>query len=88
MNSARFVEQWEKRLRREGKAEGKAEGLREGEARGRKGLRLAIETICEVFGIPLTPTRQARLEAMGGDELKELCLALKEQRRWPRRGER
>jgi flagellar biosynthesis/type III secretory pathway protein FliH len=89
MNSARLVTQWENRLRREGKAEGKAEGLREGEARGKaEGLRRAVEALCGVLGIALPPARQARLAAMGVDELEALCQALQQQRRWPRRGER
>jgi hypothetical protein len=85
MNSARLVTQWENRLRREAKAEGKAEGIAEGKA---EGLRRAVEALCGVLGIALPPTRQARLAAMGVDELEALCQTLQQQRRWPRRGER
>jgi hypothetical protein len=81
MNSARLVTQWENRLLREGEARGKAEGIAEG-------LRRAVEALCGVLGIALSPARQARLAAMGVDELEALCQALQQQRRWPRRGER
>jgi hypothetical protein len=65
-------------------AEGKAEGLAEGKAEGKaEGLRMGIVAICKGFGIALTPTRRARLEAMGVAELEALCRALPQQGRWP-----
>jgi hypothetical protein len=73
MNGARLLTQWENRVRREGEARGEA-----------KGLRTAVVTACELLGIPLSPARQARLAAMGVDELEALRRALQEQRRWPR----
>jgi putative restriction endonuclease len=70
--------------RAEGKAEGKLEGRAEGKREGRaEGLRTAVADLCELLGIALSPSRQARLEAMGVDELEALRLALKRTRRWP-----
>ncbi|HEU4532964.1 MAG TPA: hypothetical protein VFS00_02555, partial [Polyangiaceae bacterium] len=85
--------QWERRLLRKGKAEGiaegKAEGIAEGIAEGKaEGLRQAVVALCDVLGIALTPARSARLEAMALDELEALCQTLRQERRWPRRGER
>jgi hypothetical protein len=76
MNSERLLQQWERRLRREGKVEGKAEGKAEG-------LRVAVLDLCEAFGIALGATERARLEAMALDELEALRQALKSTKRWP-----
>ncbi|HEU4409178.1 MAG TPA: hypothetical protein VFS43_28225 [Polyangiaceae bacterium] len=79
MNSERLVQQWEQRLRREGKAEGKVEGKAEG-------LRAAVLDLCEVLGIEVGPRRRAQLEAMGLGELEALRAHLKQARRWPSPG--
>jgi hypothetical protein len=72
MNSERWVLQWERRMIRKGEVKGEV-----------KGLRTAVADLCEVLGVTLTPTRQARLAAMGLDELEALRQSLKQTRRWP-----
>jgi flagellar biosynthesis/type III secretory pathway protein FliH len=70
---------------REGKEtglrEGKETGLREGKARGR---REAIEALCEVLSIRLTPRRREKLTALDDEGLEALLGSLRSGRRWPR----
>jgi hypothetical protein len=66
----RFHEE-ERRIREEGRAESE------------RGLRSAVEALCEVLGVELDDARRAELEGMGFAELGALCAALKQQRRWP-----
>ena len=49
----------------------------------RAGRRLAVEDLCEVLGIELTPERQARMTEMSSEALDELRAAIKAGREWP-----
>jgi hypothetical protein len=68
-------------VRDEGRRKGKAEGRAKGKA---EGLRRAVEALCSVLGVSLTPARRTRLEAMGVAELEALVEALRRTKRWPR----
>ena len=68
---------------REGKLEGKLEGLREGEA---KGLREAVEVLCSVLAIRLTPARKTHLASLDVDGLEALLSHLRTDRRWSQTG--
>ncbi len=69
--------------RREGRAEGRAEGRVEGRVEGRAEAVRWITDLCELLQIDVDDARRARLEAMSGEELEELRLALKRARKWP-----
>lgn len=97
MNTERFVQQWEQRLLRKGRAEGKAEGMAEGMVEGKaegmaegmaegkaEGLRVAVLDLCEAFGIELRPAERTRLKALALNELEALRQAIKQERRWPK----
>lgn len=49
------------------------------------GLRQAVEDLCEVLGIELTPERRTQIAGMGADALDALRAALKKGRTWPAR---
>jgi predicted transposase/invertase (TIGR01784 family) len=59
-----------------GVAIGEARGVAIGQARG------TIETLCEVYGIELTPERRTLLEAMTLAELQEQLARIKRERCW------
>ena len=61
--------------RQEGREEGREEGIRT--------AMVAIEALCEVLDVELTPVRRSALIAMGTQELTELLDGLRRQRRWP-----
>jgi predicted transposase/invertase (TIGR01784 family) len=68
----------------EGRAEGKAEGQAEGEAKGRaETLRMAVDRLCEVFGIELDDQKRQALAGMSDTELRALFDTLTRERRWP-----
>ena len=67
----------------EGRREGQLEGRREGQAEGLKLAILAIEDLCEVYGIRLTVEHRAFLAAADLAGLQALRLALKAHRAWP-----
>lgn len=48
-----------------------------------KGLRLAISDLCEAYGVPLTPDREAWLQSAELRQLHELRAHLKQRRAWP-----
>jgi predicted transposase/invertase (TIGR01784 family) len=60
------------------------EGRREGREEGRKdGLRVAIEALCEAFGIELSAERRTKLQALDTRGLEALLAKLRAERRWP-----
>ncbi len=63
-------------VRAEGRTEGRAEGLTEGRLE-------SVEIVCNVLSIPLGPARRARLTALDAEGLRNLCVHLETQRRWP-----
>jgi predicted transposase/invertase (TIGR01784 family) len=64
--------------------EGEAKGRVEGEAKGRvEGRVEAIESLCEVLGIEITPARRAAIERLDADGLAALLGALRQKRAWP-----
>ena len=67
------------RLQAEEHRQGQIEGRREGE----QALRLAIEDLCEVYGIVLSAERQASLAGADLAALQALRLKLKAHRAWP-----
>lgn len=74
--------------REEGRQEGREEGRQEGRDEGRQegqaaGLRTAIESVCEVLGIEVTPRRQARLGSLSCVELGDLLSRIRNDRTWP-----
>ena len=48
-----------------------------------EGLRTAIETLCQVLALELSPPRRAALAAMRGAELTALLEHLGRERAWP-----
>ena len=66
-----------------GRAEGKAEGRAEGEAKGRESLRIAVDTICELFGVELDDERRNTLRRLDVDGLTALLGRLRSERQWP-----
>jgi hypothetical protein len=70
---------WEQ-AKRETAAEAKASGLREGEARG---LRAAVDDLCEVLGVEVTDERRAHLAALDLAGLEALRAELKAKKAWP-----
>jgi predicted transposase/invertase (TIGR01784 family) len=62
-----------------GLREGRDAGLREGRA---EGLREAIRALCQALEIALDAGREADLESLGTEELKELQTRLLRERRW------
>jgi hypothetical protein len=77
MNTEQWVIQWEERLLRKGEAKGKAEGKAEG-------LRVAIERLCGVLGVKLSPARRAGLQRAGAAELEALFEPIALHKRWPK----
>lgn len=74
-------------VRAEAQRKGRVEGRVEGRAKGKaEGLRRAVEALCSVLGVSLTPVRRTRLEAMGIAELEALVETLRRTKRWPRAG--
>jgi hypothetical protein len=60
------------------------EGRKQGRAAGvRAGLRVAVQDLCELLGIALSPEREAALDAMDEAALGALREHLKRDRRWP-----
>jgi len=82
--------------REEGEAIGEARGVAIGEARGvaigeARGVAIGvaigdargtIRTLCEVYGIELTPERRAQLDGMTLPELREQVARIKRERGW------
>ena len=60
-------------------ADGRLEGERLGE---RRGLQQAIADLCEVFGVELTPEREALLKQLDLEQLTALRTHLKRTRAW------
>ena len=79
----------EPRLRIAGDAEGRSLWLMEAEEQAAasqqavRGLRAAIEDMCEMCGIPLDGPRRARLESLDVAALGELRGHIKRERAWP-----
>ncbi|MBN2192874.1 MAG: PD-(D/E)XK nuclease family transposase [Polyangiaceae bacterium] len=48
-----------------------------------EGIRTAIEALCEVLGLELSPARRSVIVAMSASELTPLLESLKQHRRWP-----
>ncbi|MCA9650148.1 MAG: hypothetical protein H6712_17765 [Myxococcales bacterium] len=68
----------------EGRVQGRAEGLVEGRAEGLvQGRVEAIETLCELLGIPFGPPERAYADSLDADGLAGLLLRIKAERRWP-----
>ena len=64
--------------------EGRAEGLADGLALGRvDGLRLAIESLCDVLEIEMTGHHRQLLAQLGNDGLQDLLDGIRRERRWP-----
>ena len=64
--------------------QGRAEGLVEGRAEGLvQGRVEAIETLCELLGIPFGPPERAYADSLDADGLAGLLLRIKAERRWP-----
>ncbi len=69
---------------RQAREEGLEKGREAGREEGREeGVRTAIEALCDVLAIDLTPSRRSALEAMSTVELTALLDGLRQQRRWP-----
>jgi len=62
--------------RREGRREGRAEGLIEGRLE-------SIELLCTLLNIPLGPDERARMTTLDAEALRDLCVQIELQRRWP-----
>ena len=60
------------------------EGLADGLAMGRAdGLRLAIESLCDVLEIEMTGHHRQLLAQLGNDGLQDLLDGIRRERRWP-----
>jgi hypothetical protein len=66
----------ERRWPAQGRAEGKAEGRAET-------LRMAVDRLCEVFGLELDDQKRHALAGMSDTELEALFDTLARERRWP-----
>ena len=59
-------------------------GLDKGLNQGRnEGLRIAVQDLCEAYGIPLTDAQQQVLATMDATQLQALRVHLKLYRAWP-----
>jgi hypothetical protein len=64
--------------------DGKAKGFLEGEAKGEaKGLRVAIEDLCDLLSLPLSNEQQAWLTQAQAPQLEIIRQSIKEHRAWP-----
>ena len=91
LDDTEAVERWQERVawlslaraeveRRQGRREGEERGLRKGKA---EGLRKAIESLCEVLEIALSPERRQEMAKSSIAGLEELLAIIKRERRWP-----
>jgi hypothetical protein len=92
MTHAIYMAGARKEGRAEGEVVGEARGVAIGEARGvaigeARGVAIGdargtIRTLCEVYGIELTPERRAQLDGMTLPELREQVARIKRERGW------
>jgi hypothetical protein len=64
------------------RAKGHADGRAEGRTEGLRVARAAVRDLCEVYGVAMTPERQAALAEMDAAALDALRERLKRDRRW------
>jgi hypothetical protein len=69
---------------RELESRAREQGLEQGLEQGiEQGLHRAIEILCRVLGIELTPERRAHVQSLDASALRELLDHLEAERRWP-----